>query len=69
MAAGKLSIDPFDALLRIIFRIGEKIIKLSPSERFYNTILSPAFRAVEVMADQVGQFFEAFLIHCCLPVG
>ena len=62
-AAAKLPIHPFDALLRIVLRVGKEIIQVAPAEGLHHAIVAPALGMVEVGADQAGEFSKAGLVN------
>ena len=54
-AAAELPIHRFDALLRIVFRVGKEIIQFAPAEGLDHAVVAPALGMVEVGADQAGE--------------
>ena len=62
-AAFKFTIDPFGFLLRIILRIGEEVVQLTPAEGFHHAVVTPALGAVEVVENLDRQLLDAAIIH------
>ena len=65
----ELPIHPFDALLRVVLRVGEEVISFTTAERFHHAVVAPSLGVVKIIADQAGKLGKAGIVHRRALVG